>query len=269
MTIEHSAEEWRAVAGFPGYEASDLGRVRSWRSRNGRGAAKAPRILSHGTIHGYPVVCMQGGAKGQHTRFVHALVLNAFVGPCPEGMECLHWDGCRENPKLENLRWGTPKENAADKERHGRIARGERHGSATKPHRVPRGDRHGSRIHPDRVARGERHGSKTKPESVLRGDKHWSRKHPKIYNGVRVENLRKALKVVDRRGEKNARAVLSEETAKLIIADLDGGMRPCDAVRKYADQGATESRVSDISTGRCWTHLRRGHATSSGGSLST
>ncbi len=32
------------------------------------------------------------------------------------------------NNRVGNLRWGTAKENAADRERHGRTARGERNG---------------------------------------------------------------------------------------------------------------------------------------------
>lgn len=55
---------------------------------------------------------------------VHRLILEAFVGPCPEGMECRHLDGDPSNNRLENLRWGTPKENAADRVRHGTIYRG-------------------------------------------------------------------------------------------------------------------------------------------------
>ena len=58
--------------------------------------------------------------------YVHRLVLEAFVGPCPEGMECCHWDGDRTNNRLSNLRWDTPTANAADRERHGRKTQGER-----------------------------------------------------------------------------------------------------------------------------------------------
>ena len=52
-------------------------------------------------------------------RLVHRLVLEAFVGPCPEGMECRHLDGNPGNNRLDNLAWGTPKENFADSMRHG------------------------------------------------------------------------------------------------------------------------------------------------------
>lgn len=57
---------------------------------------------------------------------VSRLMLIAFVGPCPEGMECCHYDGNYRNNRLENLRWDTPSENSRDKIRHGTHNRGAR-----------------------------------------------------------------------------------------------------------------------------------------------
>lgn len=56
-------------------------------------------------------------------RRVHHLVLEAFVGPRPAGMETRHLNGVRADNRLENLAWGTPTENAADKIRHGTATR--------------------------------------------------------------------------------------------------------------------------------------------------
>ena len=47
----------------------------------------------------------------QCTRFVHSLVLTAFVGPRPTGMYALHRDDDPTNNSLDNLYWGTPSEN--------------------------------------------------------------------------------------------------------------------------------------------------------------
>lgn len=52
-------------------------------------------------------------------RGVHTLVLEAFVGPAPSNHMCRHLDGTRDNNRLENLRWGTNRENVADRIRHG------------------------------------------------------------------------------------------------------------------------------------------------------
>jgi HNH endonuclease len=64
------------------------------------------------------------------THYVHTLVLEAFIGPCPDGMECLHIDGNPSNCRLDNLRWGTRTENSADSARHGTRVQGSKVGSA-------------------------------------------------------------------------------------------------------------------------------------------
>jgi hypothetical protein len=60
------------------------------------------------------------------TRSVHRLVLEAFVGPNPEGMVCRHLDGNPRNNHVGNLAWGTHVENGADQYTHGTRARGTR-----------------------------------------------------------------------------------------------------------------------------------------------
>jgi hypothetical protein len=64
---------------------------------------------------------------GPRRVFVHRLVLEAFVGPRPAGMQCCHGDGDRENNAASNLRWASAKANAADRDQHGTTRRGERH----------------------------------------------------------------------------------------------------------------------------------------------
>lgn len=65
-------------------------------------------------------------------RWVHHLVLEAFVGPCPKGKQCCHRDDNPTNNWLSNLRWDTPRGNAADRVRNGKQARlfGSSNGSA-------------------------------------------------------------------------------------------------------------------------------------------
>lgn len=58
--------------------------------------------------------------------YIHQLVLEAFVGPCPPGMECRHLDGDPSNNKLSNLAWGTPQENANDRISHGTTNKGKK-----------------------------------------------------------------------------------------------------------------------------------------------
>lgn len=128
-------EEWRDIKGYEGYfQVSSWGRIRSvtrtvrhWRGGtqvvNGR-IRKTPKINEYG----YLMVQLNREGKGRMF-LVHRLVLEAFIGPCPDGMECCHEDGNASNNRLENIRWGTALENGADRVRHGRVYKqtGEKH----------------------------------------------------------------------------------------------------------------------------------------------
>lgn len=118
-------ETWRAIPGHPGYEASDLGRIRSYRNRQGHPAAK-PRVLSPGKVQGYRQIKL---GRSRQTK-VHILVLETFVGPRPDGLLCRHLDGNGMNNRLSNLRWGTAEENYADRHLHGTHNTGSRNGRA-------------------------------------------------------------------------------------------------------------------------------------------
>lgn len=52
------------------------------------------------------------------------------MGARPAGYVCRHLDGDKTNNALENLAWGTPAENGADKVRLGESCPGERNGRA-------------------------------------------------------------------------------------------------------------------------------------------
>lgn len=128
-------EAWDDIPGWEGfYMASTWGRVKSLdrRIRNSRG--RGTRLM-RGKILSCDVGDRPGVglmAPGRKTEFVSVarLVLLAFVGSCPEGMECCHWDGNPKNNRLENLRWDTDKNNQLDRKRHGTDNSGERNGSA-------------------------------------------------------------------------------------------------------------------------------------------
>lgn len=67
----------------------------------------------------------------QPSRPVHQLVLEAFAGPRPKGKICRHFpDRDPSNNRIENLQWGTYKQNCADKIVHGTGNKGEKHGNA-------------------------------------------------------------------------------------------------------------------------------------------
>lgn len=67
--------------------------------------------------------------------YVHRLVLEAFVGPCPEGMEARHFpDRDPTNNCVWNLGWGTHTQNMADREQHGTKLEGGNHPSTKLTH---------------------------------------------------------------------------------------------------------------------------------------
>lgn len=62
--------------------------------------------------------------------YVHHLVLEAFVGPRPDGYEGKHENGIPHDCRLSNLTWGTKAANEHDKNRHGTSNHGARNGAA-------------------------------------------------------------------------------------------------------------------------------------------
>jgi hypothetical protein len=68
--------------------------------------------------------------KMRYTKMVHRLVAEAFLGPCPSGMECCHNNGVAADNRLLNLRYDTHKSNIDDRARHGRVPKGENHARA-------------------------------------------------------------------------------------------------------------------------------------------
>ena len=64
---------------------------------------------------------------------VHQLVaLHHLPEPPVCATELRHLDGNKENNRADNLAWGTAKDNANDRELHGRTSRGEKHSRAIK-----------------------------------------------------------------------------------------------------------------------------------------
>lgn len=92
-------EVWKPTD-TPGYDVSDAGRVRG----------------PHGVLRPF------SGDAGGHLKvdiggtrvFVHRLVLTAFVGPCPDGMEACHGIGGATDNRAANLRWDTRSANVLD-----------------------------------------------------------------------------------------------------------------------------------------------------------
>ena len=132
-------EQWKPIPGYEGlYEVSDHGNVRSLdhtvtRRTKGGGfntVTHKGKNLSAAKRSRYLFVGLHKQGTKQITPEIHKLVMSAFVGPRPEGMEVCHGDGDGNNNHLSNLRYDTRAANSADKAIHGTIVRGEHQHSA-------------------------------------------------------------------------------------------------------------------------------------------
>ena len=121
MQQHTQSEQWRSALGFEGYyEISDHGQVRSVARTASNGSPVRTRMKKQVIDeHGRPRVYLHVDGK-KHTRRVARLVLEAFVGPCPQGMEACHWDDDATNNHLSNLRWDSRSANQIDRLRNGR-----------------------------------------------------------------------------------------------------------------------------------------------------
>lgn len=159
MPEDDTTERWAPVPGYEGYyEVSDQGRVRSldrvvpggrWGSHRRRGVLMACRPDQKG----YPQVLLRRSGTDR-CRKVHLLVLEAFVGPCPEGMEACHANDEHGDARLANLRWDTRSGNAKDRLRNGLNAYFEERQSRL---RCPRGhELCDANVRPSMRAKGHR-----------------------------------------------------------------------------------------------------------------
>ena len=133
VAIDAPAVEFAGNPGFPGYRVGSDGSVWSAWTHNGR----QPRRLSTAwrqmktpaDADGYPTVGLYRGGRAIR-RKVSVLVLLAFRGDRPTGMQACHDNGVRPDCRLHNLRWDTPAGNQRDRLRHGTEPRGTKSGKA-------------------------------------------------------------------------------------------------------------------------------------------
>ncbi len=118
-------DELHDITGYPGYAITRDGRVWSNPKASYPGGFLSPKKDKYGYIQ---VGLCRAGKRNM--RQVHRLVLEAFVGPCPEGMEACHNNGNPSDNRVDNLRWDTRSENRKDALRHGTACcnAGETHG---------------------------------------------------------------------------------------------------------------------------------------------
>ena len=117
----------KIIPTFPDYEITKTGKI--WSNLTNR-------YLRPGVRRGYLGVVVWKNKK-KYNRYVHRLVLETYIGPCPEGMESRHLNGNRLNNKIKNLVWGTRKQNGKDRAKHG-TSKGENNGRSKLTNKVVR-----------------------------------------------------------------------------------------------------------------------------------
>lgn len=102
--------EWKPIKGYEGlYEVSNDGRVRRLKFINGKhNFEKIKECKQTLNTWGYMTVNLSKDGKG-NTKRVHKLVANAFLGE--SDLQVDHIDGNKQNNRLDNLEYVTPKEN--------------------------------------------------------------------------------------------------------------------------------------------------------------
>jgi hypothetical protein len=108
------SEVWAKVPGYEEfYEVSNHGRF--------------ARICPDGRVirklnsctHYLSVSVKSINGDTQKSLYIHKLVAKVFIGDRPDGMVIRHLDGNRYNNRVDNLVYGTPKQNYEDAVKHG------------------------------------------------------------------------------------------------------------------------------------------------------
>ena len=126
----------RPIPGYPEYAADNWGDIwtlwRMARLSTGRVVwslgTEWTKMRKQLTRSGHYRLGLRRPDGTKKNKLVHCLVLEAFIGPCPPGLECRHKNGLPGDNFVGNIVWGTRSENANDRGRHGvRSFRGEGH----------------------------------------------------------------------------------------------------------------------------------------------
>jgi hypothetical protein len=118
-----TTETWKEWPEATGYFVSDHGRVRG---------PSGKLLVTKFPSNRYCVFGIRRGGRKAGLKLVpvHLAVLRMFVREPVGHEEGRHLDDNKNNNHVENLRWGSVKDNAADRTRNGNTLRGDRNGHA-------------------------------------------------------------------------------------------------------------------------------------------
>lgn len=114
---------WKVYPSDSRYEVSDMGLVRMIGRSNDRKPSVNP-------VNGYHIIVFSIPGSKHVGRYVHRMVMETFIGPCPEGMEVSHLNGKAGDNRLANLTYESKKANHARKVSHQTDYGGQRNPAA-------------------------------------------------------------------------------------------------------------------------------------------
>jgi hypothetical protein len=106
---------WKDVVGYEGlYQVSDTGEVRSISRKDYRNRTSPGRILKPWTNKdGYLFVNLYYEVGKYKSRPIHSLVVEAFIGPRPEGFDVCHGENGKLDNSVPNLSYGSHRQNCS------------------------------------------------------------------------------------------------------------------------------------------------------------
>lgn len=238
--------EIRHCPGCDGYAVGDDGSV--WSCRHPHGYLSEWRQLKPHATNKYGHLSVSIWRDGKKVmRSVHRFVLEAFVGPCPDGMECRHFpDRDPGNNRRSNLQWGTHAENM-----HDMVI----HGTANPPDN--RGERCGNSVLTNEQAAAIYNESDNASTQEL-ADK-YGVSRPTI-SGIRSQEAWKVLglppkppKYCGSPGERNPASKLTEHDVREIRKRFADGERQAKLARDFS---VTATQIHYIVTRKQWRHIQ-------------
>lgn len=109
---EVQGEEWRDIEGYPDYQVSNIGRIRTFKiGQNGK--IMSPEINKHrDRKKGYLRLGLVDPNGKRKFELVHRLVAMAFIPTLDNSLQINHINGVTDDNRVENLEWCTHSQNA-------------------------------------------------------------------------------------------------------------------------------------------------------------
>lgn len=235
--------EYRTVPGFPRYAVGNDGTV--WSScKGGEWRRLAQRRVGD---MGYACVSIVRHDGRTLHRKVGRLVLEAFVGPCPPGMEMRHYpDRDPMNSRLDNLSWSTHLVNVRDSINQGTF----------KTYH-PNGEGHpNAKLTNAQVLEIVARGNNGEPQALLAREFGICHQNiDEILDGSRwssVTGIIKTSTTRDKRGELNPSVKLREQDVLEIVRRKRDGESHAKIAKAI---GISRPTVVGICNGYLWSHL--------------